>query len=304
MKIDVSIIIVNYKTVDLIINCINSIIEKTHGISYEIIVVDNASLDNCKSKIWMQFGEIVSVLEAKENLGFGKANNLGINIAKGRNIFFINPDTLLINNAIKILSDYLDNKGKVAACGGNLFDINGLAIHSYNIVYPSIFDEIDQACHRLISKTIYGKSTMFNHSENPKKVAYITGADLMIKRYILNKVGVFNPEFFMYYEETDLQKRIHDYGYKIYNVPSARIIHLEGGSFKMSRNREFMSLMSRKIYYRLHHKPYYCWISDKLYKYMIKIGLLISYISCDRNLNEKLSQRLEILEDLPRSRNF
>jgi len=298
MGIDVSIIIVNYNTIDLILNCINSIIDKTQGLSYEIIVVDNASSDNCKARIRMKFGERISVIEAKENLGFGKANNLGIAIAQGRNIIFLNPDTLLINNAIKILSDYLDTHGNVAVCGGNLFDINGISIHSYNIVFPTIFDEIDQACHRILSKIIYGKSTMFNYSIHPKKVAYITGADLMIKNSILTKVGVFNPDFFMYYEETDLQKRIHDSGYQIYNVPSAHIIHLEGGSFKMSRNREFMSLSSRKIYYRLHHSFCYCLLSNILYKSMIIIGLIISCVSHNYKLNKKLCQRLEIFKEV------
>ena len=100
---DVSIIIVNYKTLSLIVNCIRSIIEKTDGISYEIIVVDNNSNDDFSKCLKDKFGNLVKCVPLQENIGFGRANNEGLKIATGRNIFYLNPDTLLINNAIKIL---------------------------------------------------------------------------------------------------------------------------------------------------------------------------------------------------------
>ena len=105
--VDVSIIIVSYNTAELLENCINSIVEKTQNISYEVIVVDNDSCDNSISLLYEKF-DWVKVIVSKKNLGFGRANNLGIEVASGRNILFLNSDTILINNAIKILSDFLD----------------------------------------------------------------------------------------------------------------------------------------------------------------------------------------------------
>lgn len=103
---DVSVII-NYNCLQTTSGCIDNIVEKTSGISYEIIVVDNASTDG--SREFFCSDERVKYIYYEENLGFGRANNRGLEIASGRNILFLNPDTLLRNNAIEILSDYLDN---------------------------------------------------------------------------------------------------------------------------------------------------------------------------------------------------
>ena len=104
---DVSIIIINYNTISFLIDAVDSIFAKTEGIEYEIIVVDNNSNDNSKTIIMEKYGKKVIYLSLPENIGFGRANNEGAKIAKGRNLFFLNPDTLLLNNATKILSDYL-----------------------------------------------------------------------------------------------------------------------------------------------------------------------------------------------------
>ena len=102
---DVSIVIVNYNTLLLVKNCIDSIIAKTACVNYEIIVVDNASTDN--SKEYFSNDTRIKYIYNEKNLGFGLANNVGIKIAKGRNIFLLNPDTLLLNNAIKILYEQI-----------------------------------------------------------------------------------------------------------------------------------------------------------------------------------------------------
>ena len=102
MNIDVSIIIVNYKTVSLILKCLDSIQRLTRKISYEIIVVDNNSNDDFATYIQQQYPEVKCV-SLPENMGFGRANNEGVKLAKGRNILFLNPDTILLNDAISIL---------------------------------------------------------------------------------------------------------------------------------------------------------------------------------------------------------
>lgn len=250
---DVSIIIVNYKTVPLILNCIESVYARTEGICYEIIVVDNNSQDGFAEKIQSRFPKVIC-LPLSENIGFGRANNEGIKIAKGRNIFFLNPDTLLLNNAIKILSDYLDTHPKTGACGGNLYDEDIKPTHSYCMMLPGIRWELNGLFHGLIDKVQYGKNAQFNHTGKPRKVGYITGADLMIPRCVLEKVGVFSPEFFMYYEETELSFRIRQKGYGILSIPGAEIQHLEGksmGGKKVNLNRILMYDTSYSTYLRL-----------------------------------------------------
>lgn len=105
---DVSIIIVNYKTACLLANAVESIFDKTTGVDFEVIVVDNASGDDCGSLLARKFKGRVTYVGLNENIGFGRANNEGARLAKGRNLFFLNPDTILLNNAVKLLSNYLD----------------------------------------------------------------------------------------------------------------------------------------------------------------------------------------------------
>ena len=104
----------------MVIECVESVLKKTEGITYEIIIVDNGSGDNSETILKRQLGDSITLVEAEENLGFGKANNLGAEYAKGEYIFLLNPDTLLVNNAIKILYDYIKINRKIAVVVGNL----------------------------------------------------------------------------------------------------------------------------------------------------------------------------------------
>lgn len=264
---DISIIVVNYNTINLVIDSIDSILQKTIGITYEIIIVDNNSSDNSEKILYQKYQNSIIFIPLMENIGFGRANNEGIKISKGRNILFLNPDTLLINNAIKILSDYLDTHAEVGACGGNLYDENLEPTISYEMNFPSIFYEIDFYCGRILSCLFYGKNSKFNFTENIKSVAYISGADLMIRKKDLDVVGFFNDKFFMYYEETELCFRIKKNGFQLKNIPQARIQHLEGKSFGTSViniNKLKIQEKSRNVFYSLCYSKFYTFIASKI----------------------------------------
>lgn len=255
---DVSIIIVNYNNSNLVNDCIKSIFDYVEGIEYEIIVVDN-NTEDLSAVIVSHDDPRVRLLQLPENIGFGRANNAGAKIAKGRNLFFLNPDTVLLNNAVKILSDYLDDHPGCGACGGNLYTQELKPMHSFRKIMPGILDSIDIALSRRLSRIIYGKSHEFNFSEEEMSVGYITGADLMIPAHIFTSTGGFNDRIFLYYEETDLCKRIADKGYGIISVPSSKIIHLWGQSHKKKGLKKVNALPfvyeaeSRRIYLSSHH---------------------------------------------------
>lgn len=269
---DVSIIIVNYKTVDLIKDAIDSIIKETEGIQYEIIVVDNCSEDNSKQILENHFSSRVKYIPLAENLGFGRANNEGVKIAKGRNILFLNPDTVLLNNAIKILSDTLDNDEKVGACGGNLYNGDLQPTTSYCLFFPSIFDIF-----RMPLKLYYGKNRLHNFSSKCRDVAFVIGADMMIRASILKETnGAFSPHFFMYLEETEFCYRIKKQGYRILSVPSAKIQHLESQSIRNIERKALWYYNSEIKYYELTHSKLYNFIVKKIYPLLASIEMMKS----------------------------
>lgn len=135
----VSIIIVNYNTKELIKNAIQSVFDKTENIDYEIIVIDNASQDGSVEDLKNTFQEKIKIIESKENLGFGRANNLGIKQAQGKYIFLLNSDIELINNAIKTFYDYMEQNEHVGVCGGNLFNKKNIVEESYVMFKDSIY---------------------------------------------------------------------------------------------------------------------------------------------------------------------
>jgi len=251
-SMDVSIIIVNYNTTKLLCQAINSIIQQTSDIEYEIIVIDNSSDENPEQIIKDKYSENVRFFLSKQNIGFGGANNLGIKSAIGRNIFFLNPDTIILNNSIKLLSDFLDQNKTAGIVGGNLYNLEKMPAYSFRRFLPSIFWELNDLLSTLPERIVYGKKSYFNNGTEPLEVGYLTGADIMISREVLNKIKGFDQRFFLFFEETDLSKRIKSLGFSIVNLPDARIVHLEGESFDSKSHRLSFYIESKFTYYRIH----------------------------------------------------
>lgn len=267
MGIDVSIIIVNYYTSGQISDCIESIRKHTSGVSYEIIIVDNDTEPDLEDRY--KSDRDVMVIRLPENVGFGRANNAGFAVAEGRYLFCLNPDTVLLNNAIGILADFMDEHPDAAACGGNLYGSDLKPTHSYRMFLPGMAWECNDFLNRRPEKLRYGLNAIFNDTGKPHEVAYITGADLMLRRSAVEKTGGYDPDFFMYFEDTDLCRRVGKECGKIYSVPEARIMHLEGGSFDKSRgisiSRVERTAAGRRLYYKKNVNPAARLVSNMFY---------------------------------------
>lgn len=267
MALDVSIVIVNYHTSGQVWDCIASIRKFTSGINYEIIIVDNASEPGLK----MQYEGYpdVKVILLDENVGFGRANNAGFKAARGRYLLCLNPDTLLLNNAIGILVKFMDSHPEAAACGANLFNSDMQPTLSFRRTLPGFGWELNELLNIKPEKKKYGSNRIFNNTGHPLEVGYITGADLMLRREVIEMLGGFDPRFFMYYEETDLCARIRKAGGKIFSVPEANIQHLEGGSFDtengISLSRVERTECGRRVYYRIHFNWLYRQLLNAVY---------------------------------------
>lgn len=269
---DVSVIIVNYNTKEFVCNCINSVFTNTSYVSFEIIVVDNGSTDG-SIELFSNDNRVV-FLPLVQNVGFGMANNAGFKISKGKYVFCLNPDTILLNNALKILYDFMEAHPNVGICGGNLYDADMKPAHSFRMVLPSFWWEVDYHLGYFFSKLLWGKSLEFNYSEKPKSVGYVTGADMMMRKDMLDKIGGFSKYFFMYYEECELTYRIKNLGYKVFSVPKAKIQHLEGKSFASS---ELTNKMKYQIYGR--------WMYRRLCSPSLFFNLLAFYTTFKRRLS-------------------
>lgn len=251
---DVSIIIVNYNTKYLLSDCLSTVFEKTKDIVFEVIVVDNASTDGSEKYIKERYSNL-KWINSGENLGFGKANNLGAKYATGKYLFFLNSDTLLLNNAIHLFFDYAEShqQDKIGALGSWMLDKNEMPNNSFGF-FPCAKNEI---CY-LLGK--FHRPTK-EDTITEKNVDYITGADLFIKKRLFDELDGFDKNIFMYYEETDLQYRISKRDLLRKIIPGPHIIHLEGGSFEnngLSLKRFSMAQTSYNYYLRKNfHGPNY-----------------------------------------------
>lgn len=228
--IQVSILIVNYNTVDLTLNCLESIYRWTSGITFEVVLVDNNSHDDSVKKIREKFPE-VTIIASKENVGFGKANNLAAANATGEFLFLINTDITFIQNSVKLIYDFYNNNYSslaIGSLGGLLYDIN-MNLEGCGSNFPTASS---------IIRTKFKKLPFFNRFLDDHQVGnlwktnevffevdYVMGADLFIKKELFDKLNGFDPYFFMYFEETDLAIRLKNCSLRNYIVTDIKLIH-------------------------------------------------------------------------------
>lgn len=257
--LDVSIIIVNYNTKKLTCNCIDSIFNNTFKVGFEVIVVDNASVDG-SIDVLAKDPRIIFI-ESGSNLGFGKANNLGLEKAKGKYVFFLNSDTVLLNDAISLFFEFFEKNEalKVGGVGTLLQNGDGERAHSYaDLLTISAFlkKEILNHVYKLWGSFYEDYDNPKQIKENYFPVGYVTGADLFTSRNVLNSIGgAFDPDFFMYCEETEMQFRMKVMGYTNYILVGPKIVHLEQKSStdttsKPSIDKIIRMLTSNFLYFK------------------------------------------------------
>lgn len=232
---DVSIVFVNYKTNNLLFSAIESIKEKCHGCSYEIIVVDNSVDEIVFSELEAKEKEYgYRLIKSPNNIGVGNGGNLGAKFSIGDYLLFLNSDIIMINDAISELLNHIKNDNEAGIVGGNLYtkDLTPNLTYFDEPINKYLMSKHFNYLFWIISKIKKKKST-FNTSNKPKKVSgMIIGAALMISKTDFNILGGFDKDIFMYGEEALLCYRvIHELGKNIVNIPSAKIIHLDGGSY-------------------------------------------------------------------------
>jgi GT2 family glycosyltransferase len=259
----ISIVYVNYNTSQLLIDSIKSVKDYCPDVSYEIIIVDNNSENAQKSILtdWLLSSSLenVRLILSDNNSGFSVANNSGAELAKGKYLFFLNPDTLVLNNVLQLFCNFMEaSDDTIAACGGNLLRADMSPNDSYGN-FPGLMLEICNIGLGLsfLLGTYYKKHIAVSckiNSDKIMQVSYIVGADMFVKAEYFRKIGGFDENYFMYYEETDIFFRFEKNHFRSFVLPEARIIHFEGASVgnnssKSFNYNKFQMLMKSKLYF-------------------------------------------------------
>lgn len=241
-NIDISVIVINYNTAKLTKKCIESVFIKTKGINVELIVVDNASKDKSVevlSTLSKKFN--IKVIANKENLGFGRGNNQGMRIAKGRYFLLLNTDTLVKDNVLGEMVRFMDKNKDIglATCALRNTDGSIQGTGGFFPTLPRVFawmtflddlpllDRIIKPFHPMHGNSPYKGESYFakRHEQD-----WITGAFFLGRSELIKSVGYFDDDYFMYVEEVDYCYRVRQLGFKIAYLPKWNIIHYGGAS--------------------------------------------------------------------------
>lgn len=230
--LDVSVIIVNWNTREILCNCLRSVYEQTCDIIYEVIVVDNASADGSAEMIKQAFPQAI-LIENKENRGFAAANNQGIKIAKGRYVLLLNPDTIVLDGAIQKSVAYADGHQDIGVLGCQVW-LNDKEIQQTCFSFPSVYGLIVQ---KMGLRRLFPRSRVFGWIDygwwdrtSPMDVDVVSGMFMLARKSAIERVGLMDEDYFMYAEETDWCYRIKKTGWRCVFAPVASIIHLDGGN--------------------------------------------------------------------------
>lgn len=247
-NVDVSVIIVNWNTRDSLQECLTSVYRETDGLTFETIVVDNASCDSSSHMVKANFPQVVLV-ENQENRGFAAANNQGIQIAKGRYILLLNSDTVVLDNAIAKTVRYADQDPDVAVVGCQVWETPD-RIQMTCFRYPSLTNlilSVSGLAKMLKHNKFYGREWMLWWGrDTERQVDVVSGMFMLVRREAIEKVGVMDEVFFIYCEEADWCYRFSKAGWKMLFWPGAKIIHVDGGSHSSNQRKLEMFVQEQK----------------------------------------------------------
>ncbi len=236
---DLSIIIVNWNTRDLLANCLDSIIQTGGELDIEIIVVDNASTDGSQAMVQQQFPQ-VHLIANRENVGFARANNQALVIGGGRYFLLLNSDTIVLPATLDSLVRLADTHSEAGVIGCKLLNSNGSLQESW-ASFPTFWSEMlgrNFRTRRLVEETplVY-------------KADWVGGACMLVRPAAIDKVGLLDESFFMYSEEVDWCFRMWQQGWQVYYLAGAEIIHLGGGSASRTSTAQLIRLYESKIHF-------------------------------------------------------
>lgn len=302
---DLSVIIISYNTKKLLKECIDSVLKTTKGIKYEIIVVDNASSDGSVEMVKKYSRMLVSaakrmlkrkkgsaapirdyshnptlrLVENRANLGFGTANNQAIMKSRGRYILLLNSDTLINDNVLGEMVQWMNDNSKVgiASCALKNKDGSMQGTGGYFPSLPRVFswmtiqdlpfvDKLIKPFHPMHKRSLFKGASFYSKK---KELDWVTGAFFLMRREVYENIGLFDEDYFMYTEEVDYCYRAKKAGWKVYYLPSWSLVHYDAASGK-SWSYVLPEYEGVKLFYNKHYSSW----QYPILRLFLKIGAL------------------------------
>ena len=285
---DLSIIILSYNTRQLLKECLQSVFSslQNSNLKFEIIVVDNASTDDSVAMVLKQF-KAVKLIESKKNMGYSKANNLAARGTKGKYLLFLNSDIVVLNGAIDNLYRFIDQNIDASIAGGKLLNTGGKTpqpscgpFYSLPVSFGVLFLRGDHW-----GLTRYSPDVV-------KKVDWVSGACLMLKKDIFNKIGGFDESIFMYMDEIDILYSASKKGYRTYFYPDAKFIHHGAASSKSNRAPVINIYKGLIYFYKKHHKGANLLILQLMLLLKGLLGIIVGMLLRNRDMQISYRQAM------------
>ncbi len=251
-NIELSIIIVNWNTKQLLLDCLDSLYKYMPPVRTEVFVVDNASTDGSVEAVTRAFPDTQVVVNAK-NWGFARANNVALKRMRGKYAVLLNSDTLFRESTLKDLFVFMEGHPDAGMCGPQLLNADGSKQKSTG-EFPRLMTEfVSKKIVRLISPETQARGGNHAGSDNslPIAVDFISGACMMVRKTAIDEVGMLDEDYFFLYEEIDWCYRMHRRGWQVYNIPQVSLYHLGGQSMReINLRARVESWQSRYLFFR------------------------------------------------------
>ena len=252
---ELSVIIVNWNSVDYLRQCLHNLYRGGPNLDMEVIVVDNASGDGCPAMLRKDFPGVLLV-EANENLGFSRANNLGYRRSSGRVLLFLNPDTEVPDGVLPRMTQYVRSTQGVGAVGARLLNTDGTLQSSSVQAFPTITNQVldcDFLRRWFPAWKLWGRNSLAVAQGRPAEVDAISGACFMILRSVFEEVQGFGEQYFMYSDDLDLSYRVRMAGYRVMCLADCSVTHHGGRSSDVQKSC-FADVLQRESLARFFHE--------------------------------------------------
>lgn len=240
-----SIICVNWNSLDYLVECVTSIEEHPPSVPFEIIVVDNASPEGGLEHFAEQFPQ-VRLLKSEKNLGFSRANNVGFRNSFGRFILLLNPDTRIVGSALDLMLEQLCSISDAGIVGCRLLNSDMSVSTSSIQKFPTILNQLltaESLRTRFPGSPLWNIAPLFAEQTGPLKVDVIPGACMMLKRDVFERAGLLTENYFMYAEDIDLNYKVRKLGLSSYYIGNAQIVHHGGRSSSRQKVSHWSTIM-------------------------------------------------------------